>query len=280
MKFALYYQDTCRNIQRIDDVLPRISVGKISGAIGTKPVFGKDTDKIEREVMKEMGLTPAIITTQVIQRDRHAEVISLLAIIAASLEKIGKEIRNLQRTEIAEVQEPFGSKQVGSSAMPQKMNPHKSERICSLAKLVRSFVNVAMENIALEHERDLTNSANERVVFSHTFVGVDYMLKQMIFILKGLVVHKQNMLANLEKTGGAVMSEKIMMALVKKGIGRQDAHEQVRSWAQESYNTGNTFRDIIKKTKVFSDKEIEKLFNYKSYALMTKKIIERAVRDE
>ena len=278
MKFALYYQDTCRNIKRIDEVLPRISVGAISGAVGSKAVYGEESDKLEQLVMGELGLKPAVITTQVIQRDRHAEVISLLSLIAGSLEKIGKEIRNLQRTEIAEVYEPFGKKQVGSSAMPQKMNPHKSERVCSLAKLIRSFVTVAMENIALEHERDLTNSANERIIFSHSFVGVDYMINQMIYILSGLTVREEKVHRNLELTGGAIMSERAMMFLVNKGVPRQEAHEKIRNLAQESYKSGRTFKDIIENSGLFSKAEVEQIFDYKSYTRMAEKIVERAVK--
>jgi len=254
MKFALYYQDTCRNIKRIDNAIDQVSVGAISGAVGSKAVFGEVSDKIESLVMDELGLTPATITTQVIQRDRHAEVISTLSIIAGSLEKIGKEIRNLQRTEIGEVYEPFGKKQVGSSAMPQKMNPHKAERVCSIAKLIRSFVNVAMENVALEHERDLTNSANERVIFSHAFIGVDYMINQMTYILSGLNIREDNVKKNLELSGGAIMSERVMMFLLNKGVPRQDAHEKVRELAQKAYKEGIPFKDVVLKSGLIHER--------------------------
>ena len=278
MKFALYYSDTIRNINRVDRAIDIISVGKMSGAIGTKHAFGKKSDEIERIVMNEMGIRPAKITTQVVQRDRHAEVVWALAVIAASLEKIAKEIRNLQRTEIGEVMEPFGASQVGSSAMPHKSNPHKSERVCSLAKLIRSFVNVAIENIALEHERDLTNSANERVVFSHTFIGVDYMLKQMIMILSGLRVFEDRMMENINKTHGLIFAENVMAALVDKGMPRQEAHELLRKWSIEAKEKRMHLKDIVIKSGMLNDKNVDELFSYDKYVKSAERVVSSAIK--
>jgi len=161
--------------------------------------------------------------------------------------------------------------------MPQKMNPHKSERVCSIAKLIRSFVNVAMENVALEHERDLTNSANERVIFSHAFIGVDYMINQMTYILSGLNIREDNVKKNLELSGGAIMSERVMMFLLNKGVPRQDAHEKVRELAQKAYKEGIPFKDVVLKSGLFTKDEIDEIFDYTSYTRMAEKVVERAV---
>jgi len=183
MKFALWKSELDRHLIRLAQSKPRVFVGKISGAVGTMAALGENAFRIEGIMMKRLKLEAARVTNQVVQRDRHAEALFILALIATTLEKIAKEIRNLQRSEIAEVAEPFGRKQVGSSAMPQKRNPHRSERICSLARVVRSGVQVALENIPLEHERDLTNSANERIILPQSFILTDYMLKEMTDIL-------------------------------------------------------------------------------------------------
>ncbi len=278
MKFALYYQEAIRNLERLEEVKKRILVGKMSGAVGTKATFGEQANEIEKIVMGELGLTPAKVTTQVIQRDRHAEVLATVTLIASALDKIAKEIRNLQRSEILEVGEPFGKKQVGSSTMPNKRNPHKSERICSLARLVRANLLVAMENIPLEHERDLTNSANERIVFSQMFIATHYMLKQMHQILESLEFYPENMKANLEKTRGLIMAERVMIALSKKGMSRQEAHELVREAAQKAFTEGRHLKEEIKKLKKFSEKELNELFNYASYTGMAEKIVENAVK--
>jgi len=251
----------------------------MSGAVGTGATFGKNKKRIETLVMKELGLSPAPITTQVIQRDRHAEAIFVLALFAATMEKIAKEIRNLQRTEILEISEPFSVKQVGSSTMPQKRNPHKSERICSLARFVRSLVAVALENIALEHERDLTNSANERVVFPEAFIAVDYMLKQMIYILEGLVFYKDNIKKNLELTNGLIMAERLMIHLTNKGMGRQEAHEEVRQAAQYAFANRKHLGEVAIARGLISREESKRIFDYDSYIGDAVKIVEKAVRE-
>lgn len=276
MKFALYYQEALRNMQRLQECKKRILVGKMSGAVGTMATF-KNAFDIEENVMKLLGLESAKVTNQVIQRDRHAELISNIALVAAMLEKVAKEIRNLQRTEIAEVAEPFSSRQVGSSTMPHKRNPHKSERICSLARIVRSNVSVALENIALEHERDLTNSANERVIFAESFIACDYMLVEMKKILDGLEFFEENIKRNLELTNGLVMAERLMIALTEAGVPRQEAHELVRKLAIEAKQSGRHLKELTKNLKQLSAKKIDEIFDIASYIGEAKEIVERAV---
>ena len=279
MKFALYYQECKRNIERLSELRKRILVGKMSGAVGTMATFrGKGFD-MQNRVMKLLGLTPAKITNQVIQRDRHAEVLSALALIAAMLEKIAKEIRNLQRSEIAEVGEEFGKKQVGSSTMPQKRNPHKSERVCSLARIVRANVAVALENIALEHERDLTNSANERVIFPESFICTHYMVIEMEKILSGLELFEDNIKKNLELTRGAIMAERLMIALTDKGVGRQEAHERVRKMAVEVFEKRTHLIVVAARdAKELSKKELDGIFDSSTYIGEAEKIVELAVK--
>ena len=281
MKFALYYQEAKRNLQRLEWAGRRIAVGKMSGAVGTMATFGGRGEKVQELVMKELDLEPVAVANQVVQRDRHAEVLFVLALIASGMEKIAKEIRNLQRNEIGEVSEPFGKKQVGSSTMPQKRNPHKCERVCSLARLVRSNVQVAMENIALEHERDLTNSANERFIFPQSFIITDYMLSQMTGILNGLEFFPKNIERNLQLTGGAVMAERVMIALAERGMGRQEAHELMRTAAQEAFAKNGKLLDVLlgrrEILKFLKRGELEALFDPHTYVGLAPKIVEKAV---
>src|SRR3989344_8972139 len=283
MKFAIYYRESKRNLQRLEWAGNRIAVGKMSGATGTMATFGAKGFEVQEGVMKLLGIEAAEVSNQVVQRDRHAEVLFVLALIASGEEKIAKEIRNLQRNEIQEVSEPFGKKQVGSSTMPQKRNPHKCERICSLARLVRSNVSVAMENIALEHERDLTNSANERFIFPQSFIITDYMLSQMTGILNGLEFFPKNIERNLQLTGGAVMAERVMIALAEKGMGRQEAHELMRTAAQEAFASGRKLIDVLAGNKAVSSKfkkaELEALFDPHTYVGLAPKIVEKAVKE-
>lgn len=279
MKFALYYQELQRNLERVRQARQRIGVGKMSGAVGTMATFGKDGQKIQALVMKELGLLPARVTNQVIQRDRHAEALFALALTAAMLEKIAKEVRNLQRSEMCEVSESFSAKQVGSSTMPQKRNPHRSERVCSLARIARANVQTALENIALEHERDLTNSANERSIFGESFVCVDYMLLETTGILSGLVFYPDNIKKDLELTKGLIMSERLMIALTERGMGRQDAHELVRTMAQEAFSKGRHLKDLVLERKVLPKEDADKVFDYSSYIGDAVRIVEDAVKD-
>jgi len=279
LKFAIYYRELKRNLERLDEAKENIAFGKMSGATGTMATFRGKGMKIQEEVMKELGIKPAKTSNQVIQRDRHAEVMCALAITAASLEKIAKELRNLQRNEILEVSESFGKKQVGSSTMPHKRNPHKSERVCSLARVVRANVQVALENIPLEHERDLTNSANERIIFPESFIATDYMAKQMTAILSNLEFFPENIRKNLEMSRGLIMAERLMIELTKKGTGRQEAHETVREAAQEAFKSGKHLKDVVIEKKIISEKEAEEIFNPETYIGEAEKIVDNALKD-
>lgn len=281
MKFAIYHTELGRHLERLDAARERISVGKMAGATGTMATFGKDGFEVQSLVMKELGISPAPVSNQVVQRDRHAEVLFTLALVAATLEKMAKEIRNLQRSEIGEISEPFGAKQVGSSTMPQKRNPHKSERVCALARLVRANVNVALENIALEHERDLTNSANERAIFPESFIATDYMLLEMSKIMEGLEFFPKQIEKNLNLTLGLVLAERVMIALTEKGMGRQEAHELMRTCAMEAFRGEKSLLSVLlgKKevSKLFKPKELETLFDPHTYIGLAPEIVKRAV---
>lgn len=279
LKFAIYYQEMKRNMERLMAAKKRIMVGKMAGATGTMATFGVIGPEVQRLVMKELGIEAAKASNQVIQRDRHAEVMCVLAITAATMEKIAKEIRNLQRTEILEISEPFGKKQVGSSTMPHKRNPHKTERICSIARLVRANVITAIENIPLEHERDLTNSANERAIFGESFIAVDYMTKQLTTILEGLEFFPENIEHNLELTNGLIMAERLMITLSNKGMGRQEAHEKVRTLAQQAFREKRNLKDLAKENKLLSDKELDEIFDPKTYIGAAEKIVEDATKE-
>lgn len=245
MKFATWANEVDRHLDRLKECEGRVLVGKMSGAVGTMAGFEKQGFKIQELVMEHLKLKASEITNQVIQRDRHAELLSLLALIAASLNKFAKEIRNLQRTEIGEVFEPFKKGQVGSSTMPHKRNPHKAERICGLYRAVASNVFPALENVALEHERDLTNSSVERIIIPEGFILLDYMLKQMIMILEGLEFNYDNIERNLNLTQGLILAERVMIELVKKGIGRQESHEILRQSALRSSKEGKGLKQIL-----------------------------------
>lgn len=284
MKFALWFTEVERHLERLYGAEARIAVGKMSGAAGTMATFQGKGREIQELVMRQLGLEPAKVTNQVVQRDRHAEVLFDLALIAATCEKIAKEIRNLQRNEIMEVAEPFGAKQVGSSTMPQKRNPHKCERVCSLARLVRGNVAVALENIPLEHERDLTNSANERFIFAESFIVTDYMLSQLNGILSGLQFFPENIERNLALTGGAVMAERIMIELTGRGMGRQEAHELMRTAAREAFAKKQKLVEVLLEKKevlrLIKKEELASLFEPKNYIGESLQIVEKAVGKE
>ncbi len=281
-KFAVWASEIARHLDRLKEMKDRVLVGKIMGAVGNGAGLGPHATKIQNIALEKLGIKPAGMVTQIIQRDIHAELISLLALIACSLEKFALEIRNLQRTEIMELMEPFeAKKQVGSSAMPAKRNPVKCERICSLAKLLRGLVITAYENIALWHERDLTNSANERFIFSTSFIVLDEMLRRMNEVLLGLTIFPENMKKNLEITVGLILSEKVANILVEKGMNRQDAHELVRICSMKAISNKATFRDALKNNKQvssrISDYEIEENLDYTKYLGATQELIKKAI---
>ena len=269
MRFGVWAYEIDRQLDRLESVLDRISYGKMSGAVGTMASFGEKGKELQSLVMKELGINPVLITNQVIQRDSHAEVIFLTSLIGQSLAKMARQFRILQRTEVAEMFEPFKESQVGSSTMPHKRNPHKSERICSLARILKSNVIVALDNVILEDERDLTNSANERVIFGENFVLLDFMLQQMITILRGAVFDENKIEENLNLTKGACLSEKVMVELVKRGIGRQEGHEILRKAAIKSRTENRFIKDIILENDEikakFTEYEISELLDPHKY---------------
>jgi len=261
-KLCVWIAELERGLERIKAAKGTVSVGKISGAVGS---YANLDPSIEEMVCKNLGLKPSPASTQVLQRDRIAEYMTALALIAGSLEKCAVEIRNLSRTEILEVEEPFKKGQKGSSAMPHKKNPIISERITSLARVIRSNSMAAMENMALWHERDLSNSAGERVIIPDSNILADYILNKFITLIEGLVVHPDNMLKNIASSGGIVFSQRILLTLVDKGITREQAYKIVQSCAMEARNSGRQMKDVAKESKdllAYIDKEnVEKLFD-------------------
>jgi adenylosuccinate lyase len=282
LKLAVWMREISRHLRRLNQMEDRVVVGKVMGLIGTGAGLGKNAIEIQNIALKKLGLKSADMVTQVIQRDLHAELVSSLVLIGSSLDKFALEIRNLQRTEIMELMEPFKEdNQVGSSAMPAKRNPVKSERICSLAKLMRGLLIPAYENIALWHERDLTNSANERFLFSMCFILLDDMINSMNKILAGLVIFPENMKKNLALTGGLNLSENVVKILVERGMGRQEAHEIVRNCSMKSLTEKVPFSTVLIEdeqiSKLISQNEIENLLDNSKYLGVTSKLIKNAL---
>jgi adenylosuccinate lyase len=262
LKLALWFAELGRAIDRMERARDVICVGKISGAVGT---FAHLDPHIEAEVCRRLGLQPAPVSSQVIQRDRHAELLSTLALTAASLEKFALEVRGLQKTEIGEVEEPFGKGQKGSSAMPHKRNPIGCEQIVGLARLLRGNAMAAMENVALWHERDISHSSVERVILPDSFIALDHMLRRFTRIVKGLVVHPDRMRENLERSRGVVFSGQVLLELARRGISREQAYEWVQRNAMRSYDERKDFKVLLLAdpdvTSVLSAAEIEKAFD-------------------
>jgi adenylosuccinate lyase len=239
LKLLSFYEETCRNVDRMRHAIYNISVGQVSGSVGT---YAHLSMEVEEYVCKKFGLRPETISTQIIPRDRHAEYMTVLAVIASSLERFATEIRNLQRTEIDEVEEPFEEGQKGSSSMPHKKNPEISERIVGLARVIRGNVLTALCNVPLWHERDLTNSASERIILPDTVCLVDYILNRMCFVFENLKVKSSNMLRNLESKKGLVFSQKIMLDLIRKGgLSKKDAYNLVQKAAMKTQDCGGDF---------------------------------------
>jgi adenylosuccinate lyase len=236
LKLALWVDELKRAQKRLAEAIEQISVGKISGPVGTHATVPPE---VEEYVCEQMGLAVAPVSSQIVQRDRHAHFMTTLALIGSSLEKFAQEIRHLQRTEVGEAFEPFGSGQQGSSAMPHKRNPELCERICGLARVLRSYAITAMENVALWHERDISHSSAERIIIPDACILLHYILHLSTRVMSGLEVDKERMLANLHMTGGLVFSQRILLALIDKGVGRQEAYKIVqrnakRVWTQAS----------------------------------------------
>ena len=244
LKIANWYAENQRNQQRFRDAAAQMAVGKISGAVGNASHLGPD---IEERICQRLGLIAAPVASQVIQRDRHAQYLSALALISATLEKIALEIRHLQRTEVREAEEPFGGEQRGSSAMPHKRNPVTCEQICGLARIVRSNLIASFENVALWHERDISHSSVERIILPDSTILVDYMLAKMTTIIADMRVFPERMLRNLELTHGLVFSGQLLQDLVEKGMPRDDAYKAVQENSMAAWETESSFRDRVAK---------------------------------
>jgi len=261
LKLALWFAEVERGIERVRRVRGLVSVGKLSGAVGT---FAHLPPAIEADVCRSLGLAPAPVASQVIQRDRHAELISALAITAASLEKFALEIRGLQKTEIGEVEEPFGKGQKGSSAMPHKRNPIGCEQIVGLARLVRANAHAAFENIALWHERDISHSSVERVILPDSFITLDHMLRRFTRIVRGMVVNVDRMRENLNRLRGVVCSGAVLLQLAMKGVSREQAYEWVQRNAMRSFAEQGDFKALLLAdadvTRVLPAADIERAF--------------------
>ena len=263
MKFALWLDEVQRHLERLEELKKRVLVGKMRGAVGTAASFGENALEIERLIMEDLGLKPALITNQLVPRDLYAELMMFLALVASTLDKIGLEIRNLQRTEILEVSEPFGEKQVGSSTMPHKRNPIRTEKVCGLARVLYSNVTPALLNNPLWHERDLTNSSVERVILPESFVLLDEMLRVTIRVLKGLEFFPENIERNLYLTKNLILAEPLMLTLAEKGMGRQEAHELVRQLAMKAFEGGRDFLEVVMESeevrKYLSENDLDSL---------------------
>jgi len=276
LKLALWIEEMQRNRQRLVEATKMIAVGKISGAVGT---YATLSPEIEEKACAKLMLSPASISNQVLQRDRHAQFVTTLAIIAGSLEKFATEIRGLQKTDTREVEEPFSQGQTGSSAMPHKRNPELCERICGLARLIRGYSVTSMENIALWHERDISHSSTERVIMPDACLALDYMLSLFTNIMDGLLVYPKTMEKNLNKTKGLIYSQRVMLSLIDKGLSRQEAYKMVQRNAMKSWEGGKDFLKLLEADKdvvaVLPPAELEPLFDYKYYLRYVDEIFKR-----
>ena len=266
LKMALWAQEMKRNLHRLQEAEKMVSVGKISGAVGT---YATVTPEIEELTCARLGLEAAPISNQIIQRDRHAQLVSTLAVIGGSLEKFATEIRALQRTEVLEAEEPFSSGQTGSSAMPHKRNPELCERVCGLSRLLRGHAVTSLENIALWHERDISHSSNERIILADSCLALDYMLDIFTGVMEGLQVYPDNMQRNLEITQGLVFSQNVMLALVGKGLSRQRAYELTQRNALKAWKTRTQFLKLLKQDsdvmKHLTGRELASIFDYSRF---------------
>ena len=277
LKMALYYEEAKRNLRRLEQARETVSVGKISGSVGT---FSHLDPKVQDKVLKTLGLKPAAISTQTLQRDRHAELISTIAIVGASLEKIALEVRNLQRTEVLEVEEYFSKGQKGSSSMPHKRNPVRSERVCGLSRVLKGYAAAALDNIALWHERDISHSSAERIILPDSTILLDYMLSEITYIIDNLIIYPAKMKENLSQTKGLIYSQRIMLYLIEeKGLSREEAYSMVQSSSLKAWEKKEDFKEeLLKNKKLLSHikpAELNKFFDYKYYLRNVNKIFKR-----
>jgi adenylosuccinate lyase len=266
LKLAGWYDELRRQSHRLTHAKEQVAVGKISGPVGSHATAPPD---LEDDVCGRLGLLVEPISTQIVQRDRHAYFVSVLSVIGASLERFATEIRHLQRTEVLEVEEPFSEGQTGSSSMPHKRNPEKCERVCGLARVLRGYAVTATENVALWHERDISHSSAERVILADACIALDYMLDLFAYIVRGMVVHKDRMLENLERSYGLPFSQRVLLALIDKGMKRQEAYKLVQANAMRSWDDRLPYIDILAEDPqvmaYLSRDELAALFDYGFY---------------
>jgi adenylosuccinate lyase len=276
LKIALWIEEMRRNVQRLAEARKNICVGKISGAVGT---YATVPPQVEKIACARLGLAPAPISSQIVQRDRHAQFLTTLAIIAGSLEKFATEIRGLQRTEVREVEEPFEEGQTGSSAMPHKRNPELCERICGLARLIRGYALTSLENIALWHERDISHSSTERIILPDSCLALDYMLSIFTSIMKGLRVYPENMRRNIELSQRLVFSQRVLIALINKGLTREEAYKMVQGNAMKAWEDKKDFLGLLEADRRIgahlSKAELNSIFDYGYYLKHVDEVFER-----
>jgi adenylosuccinate lyase len=276
LKCASWYAELGRGRRRLSDALAGVAVGKLSGAVGT---FANNPPAVEHEVMRRLGLTPEPIATQVVPRDRHAHLFTVLAVLAASCERIALEIRHLQRTEVGEVAEPFGSGQKGSSAMPHKRNPILTENLCGLARLIRSYAQAALENVALWHERDISHSSVERVIAPDATIALDFMLIRLAGVVEHLDVRTDAMARNLERLGGAIYSEQVLLALVRAGMPRDHAYQLIQRHALAGDGLLDRLRQDAEITRVLPPEHLAAVFDLAQHLQYTDELFERAMAE-
>ena len=273
LKLAGWAFELDRDRVRLESALEELRVGKLSGAVGTYAATGPE---LERLACERLGLEPAPHSTQIIQRDRHAHLLSTLAVVASSLDAFALEIRHLARTEVREVEEPFGKGQKGSSAMPHKRNPITAERICGLARVVRAAAQVGLENVALWHERDISHSSAERVVVPDAFLALDYMLDRFGWLVEGLVVHPDRMRANLDSSHGLFFSQRVLLALVEAGLPRDEAYALVQRHAMEAWDDGRDFRELVRAdAEIAARVDLDAVFDLTAYTRHTDVVFDR-----
>ena len=276
LKLALWWEEVGRQRRRLDDALSSVRVGKISGAVGTHATV---PPAVEERVCAKLGIEAAPVSNQVVQRDRHAHFVLTLALIAASLEKFATEFRHLQRSEVREVEEPFGQGQTGSSSMPHKRNPELSERVCGLARLIRGHSVTALENVALWHERDISHSSAERLILPDSCLALDYILSICTRVVRGMRVYPDRMRRNMESTRGILFSQRVLLALVEKGLSREDAYELVQRNAMRSWDEESDFRGLLESdpsvASYLSNEEMAEIFDYAYYTRYVRETFDR-----
>jgi len=281
VKILVWYDEACRHLRRVDQALETIGYGRIQGAVGT---YIHLDPEVEVRALEKLGLTPARVSTQVLQRDRHAEVLYTLALICATLDKVAQEIRHLQKTEAREVEESFTKGQKGSSAMPHKKNPVRTERISGMSRIPRANLQVALENIPLWHERDISHSSAERVIFPDSFIVTDFLLAESTHIVSNWQVHPERMQENINLTRGLVFSQRVLLALIRKGLSREDAYHVVQRNSLKAWDEGREFQELLLADPEITDKltgrEVEDCFSLDPYLDKIDYIFNKVLKDE